>query len=686
MGSDESLPENPYFPSDIDPYKSGDYGQHSYIQSLPTNFNHPFTPLIDFDDEIKVPKNIYHSAFGGTWSIKLPESISPICRKGHFCVYSKVLKKLYIGYGVEDSHQPKFLNDVWQFDLSTRKWDRINLKYQGNNNDNTILKKITLRKNSTATISENEMKLYIFGGVNEDREYLSDFHSIDLKTGEVSLIIPSTQLNIENYSTPTEIYSSLSPKARKGAIIQYYNGLIYLWSGLAAGADILNEISVYDIKSNTWATKIFVKPKRLKSNSHSELNTANSSTETLPSLDSWVEGRSNIPWQLVDNHIYAFGGSPKKTLIDIEINPSSSLSQIPAFDSVKTILIREIECIGSAPPENTFYAGMVYIDSPFNIKQFQSNETRVLDNNKTNDLANSNNNVNNNNITGNNTVSSNSNNDTRVTDDSKIIPGRHGLLVYLGGRSYSKYTLIYGLDLSRLWWFVLHVTPDGDTVSYADGKISENGLFMTPRYYNFALGYDEKRREIVACAAHQGLISKTKSHLAHKKRRVTDINDSYTKNKVPNYTPDSNQLGQIETDKSSKSMTRRFSNVIISDEVNTYLVPNYSDNINKKTSTTTSANTSNNNSSHSNLKLNCAFDSSSNYYDGKNDAQLMSPVGCGMGALASGEKLFIYQIGNVLAGLNIKEDLLTMQKLSLSTENEQRQNPIDDGEEKIIDF
>lgn len=658
MGNDESSPENPYFPTQIDPFRDPDNSQRSYIQSLPTHFNHPFSPLLDLEDDTKEPGNVYHPPFGGSWSIKLPKSISPICRKGHFCVYSSILKKVFIGYGIESSAQPKFLSDVWKFDVTTRKWERINIKYP--NNNISLFKKITQRKNSTATISEKEMKLYVFGGVDENREYVSDFHSIDLQTGELKLIIPATQSNIENADTNLESYSVSSPKARKGAVIQFYNDQIYMWGGLSPEANILNEISVYDIATNTWVTRTFNKTKRIKSTSQTELNASTSFSESPSNNDFCYEGRANLPWQLVDNHIYAYGGSPKKSLVDIELNPPTSPTPNPAFDSVKSVTIKEIECIGSTPPENTFYAGMIFIDSPCNLDLLNKNEN----------------------------------------DQPKVMNGRHGIIVYLGGRSYSKYTLIYGLDLSRMWWFVLHVAPDGDTVSYADGKVSENGLFMTPRFYNFGLGYDERKREIIACAAHQGLISKHKGNIPHKKRRVTDIND---KKKGPDLVND-NELALTSKKSSGKlnnadgdqpvhhltrrysgtvinndnqqthHMTRRYSGIVINDDVSTQLITSYGNN-----------NTNNNNkfdNNSGNIALGSDFNSSSNYYQSKNK------IASGMSSLQSGEKLFVFGISNVLAGLNMKEDLLSMQKLAKKECDEEKKsmNTNDDGEEKIIDF
>lgn len=71
-------------------------------------------------------------------------------------------------------------------------------------------------------------------------------------------------------------------------------------------------------------------------------------------------------------------------------------------------------------------------------------------------------------------------------------------LFFFGGKSDLDYTLIYACDIERMWWFVFHIMPDGDTVSVADGTISNLGLFMFPRSHSFAVCYVKERREIIA--------------------------------------------------------------------------------------------------------------------------------------------------------------------------------------------
>lgn len=71
-------------------------------------------------------------------------------------------------------------------------------------------------------------------------------------------------------------------------------------------------------------------------------------------------------------------------------------------------------------------------------------------------------------------------------------------LFFFGGKANSSCTLMYACDTSKLWWFVFHVMPDGETVSLVDGTISEMGLFMVPRIHSFAVAYVKQTRQIVA--------------------------------------------------------------------------------------------------------------------------------------------------------------------------------------------
>jgi hypothetical protein len=75
-------------------------------------------------------------------------------------------------------------------------------------------------------------------------------------------------------------------------------------------------------------------------------------------------------------------------------------------------------------------------------------------------------------------------------------------LFFFGGRANTEWTLMYACDLKRMWWFVFHVMPDGDTVSVTDGSISDVGLFMLPRIHSFGMCYVKETRQIMAFLGH----------------------------------------------------------------------------------------------------------------------------------------------------------------------------------------
>jgi hypothetical protein len=74
--------------------------------------------------------------------------------------------------------------------------------------------------------------------------------------------------------------------------------------------------------------------------------------------------------------------------------------------------------------------------------------------------------------------------------------GKYGF--FYGGKADTNATLMYACDLTTFWWFVFHVTADGETVSVADGTVSELGLFMLPRIHSFSMCYVKENRQIMA--------------------------------------------------------------------------------------------------------------------------------------------------------------------------------------------
>ena len=73
---------------------------------------------------------------------------------------------------------------------------------------------------------------------------------------------------------------------------------------------------------------------------------------------------------------------------------------------------------------------------------------------------------------------------------------------FFGGKANNDWTLMYACDTNRMWWFIFHVMPDGETVSVADGSVSDLGLFMLPRIHSFGVCYVKEKRQIVAFLGH----------------------------------------------------------------------------------------------------------------------------------------------------------------------------------------
>ena len=231
---------------------------------------------------------------------------------------------------------------------------------------------------------------------------------------------------------------SLSP--RTGCVAAYYRGYIIIFGGFYKGM-YCNDMYVLNTKTH-------------------ELNKLNTNGD-IPAP------RSNPIFQIVNDHLYVWGGyngewphdlsvltlqtlewrtypqtmTPRTSLPSVVYNDnilafgSSKNSGIICIDT-KEKVVKSIPTCGSEPPSNVMNAGMIETNS---------------------------------------------------------------LLFFYGGKSNTTYTLVYCCDIERKWWFVFHITPDGETTSVTDGRVSEIGLFMLPRIHSFSTFYNEKKREIVGC-------------------------------------------------------------------------------------------------------------------------------------------------------------------------------------------
>ncbi|OHT01130.1 hypothetical protein TRFO_01727 [Tritrichomonas foetus] len=75
-------------------------------------------------------------------------------------------------------------------------------------------------------------------------------------------------------------------------------------------------------------------------------------------------------------------------------------------------------------------------------------------------------------------------------------------LFVFGGKSKSKFTMMYGCYLPRTWWFVFFIAPDGESTSQTDGRVSKDGLFLLPGISDFSACYVPENRQIVAFMGH----------------------------------------------------------------------------------------------------------------------------------------------------------------------------------------
>jgi len=83
-----------------------------------------------------------------------------------------------------------------------------------------------------------------------------------------------------------------------------------------------------------------------------------------------------------------------------------------------------------------------------------------------------------------------------TTQEGRMVKFDQYLMVF-GGKGDFPYTHLFAYDLSRKWWFIFHVRPDGETLTIEDGEVIDIGLFMIPREHGFASFYRYHTREIV---------------------------------------------------------------------------------------------------------------------------------------------------------------------------------------------
>ncbi|KAH0788030.1 Kelch motif family protein [Histomonas meleagridis] len=179
----------------------------------------------EYSQAIGSNKNVYslkttiaRPPFNGVWSMYLPPCESPIARTGQCHVYDPVTDCLIICYGI-DAHG-HHLNDMWALDLKTLLWRKIS---------DSIL---SPRTNCSAILYGREM--IIFGGT-DPRGYLSDLHSINLETLQITR------------------FDCQIPPREKCILFLGSSSTLFVWSGF--NGVILNDMYEYNFSDGSCQAK-----------------------------------------------------------------------------------------------------------------------------------------------------------------------------------------------------------------------------------------------------------------------------------------------------------------------------------------------------------------------------------------------------------------------------------------------
>ncbi|KAH0786797.1 Kelch motif family protein [Histomonas meleagridis] len=203
--------------------------------------------------------NLIDTPFAGIWSVKVPDSIAPRPRSGHFTYYDEPNHTVYIGYG---SFNSQLFNDLWAFDTLNDTWRKIPLTGD----------EISCRSGTRASFYSNH--LILFGGYCEP-DYFGDLHTIDVNTGERRLLATN----------------GIPPSPRSSPIVAVYKNKLFVWGGF--NQEWPSELNILDLDTLTWTN-----------------------------IDQLIHGRTAVPWVLDGNILYSFGGSKVGTMfcLDMETN------------------------------------------------------------------------------------------------------------------------------------------------------------------------------------------------------------------------------------------------------------------------------------------------------------------------------------------------------------------------------
>ena len=357
MGNNDSQPEPT--PDDSEPSSLAQVRASKNYCRMDGSEMAEFIAEDDFDDgESLKHTELVKMAYNGIWSLKIPHGRAPPPRSKHFTCYSKELGTLFIGYGMRRKGEP--LNDVWALDVHELKWAK--LKLWGD--------EIEPRSGACATMMGNH--IVVFGGTCRGKRFVSELHTIDVTTGEVSI-------------TETR---GRQPPPRRGAVMGIWKRRLYIWGGNDGNG--ISEINVLDFDQMRWGY-----------------------------VDTNVKGRQTPAWTQVGSKIYVYGCGKSRGFIIVDMD------KCDAYRSEES---------GSVPNSALAAPGMVRVGN---------------------------------------------------------------YLIFFGGKLKEKWTFVYACEMTRMWWSVFFVKPDGESTSVVDGKISGDGLFLLPRMWSFSSCYVPEKREVL---------------------------------------------------------------------------------------------------------------------------------------------------------------------------------------------
>lgn len=69
-------------------------------------------------------------------------------------------------------------------------------------------------------------------------------------------------------------------------------------------------------------------------------------------------------------------------------------------------------------------------------------------------------------------------------------------LFFFGGHINQQFTKMYCGHIKRKQWFIFYVSPDGESTSIPDRKMSDEGYFLLPDISDLACAYVPENRQI----------------------------------------------------------------------------------------------------------------------------------------------------------------------------------------------